>query len=101
MTIAQKFIEKLQHATGKKYLPKKFLWDYSRDAIKPTFQDFLDKFTDYCKNLPTKEQREAVSKLFWEQVKAIGGTPIIEDSLDSTLDCDAPFQPRSATVVIN
>lgn len=91
MTIAQKFIEKLQDATGKEPLPKKFLWDYSRDAITPTFQDFLNKFSDYCKDLPTKEQKDEISKLFWEQVKAIGGTPIIEDSPDSELNCSVYF----------
>ena len=91
MTIAQKFIERLQHATGKEPLPKKFLWDYSRDASTPTFQDFLDKFADYFKRLPTKEQKDGVYKIFWEQVKAIGGTPIIEDSLDSELECEVYF----------
>ncbi len=32
-----------------------------------------------------------MDKIFWEQVKAIGGTPIIEDSLDTGLECDVYF----------
>ena len=89
-TVAQDFIKKLQDATGKEPLPQKFWADY-REKNKPTFQDVLEKYADYCKSLPSPQQKKEMDKLFWEQIKAIGGTPIIEDSLSYKGECDVYF----------
>src|SRR3990167_3717329 len=76
MTIAQEFINKLQEATGKEPLPKKFWEDYSDHERSPTFQDVLSQYAEYCKTL-SQSQKDWFSKVFWDQVKAYG-TPIIE-----------------------
>ena len=76
MTIAQEFIKKLQEATGKEPLPKKFWEDYSDHERSPTFQDVLSQYAEYCKTL-SQSQKDWFSKVFWDQVKAYG-TPIIE-----------------------
>ena len=86
MTIAQDFIKKLQDATGKEPLPQKF----EGDSSCRSFGDFLKIYAGYYGALSTPQQKKAISELFWEQVKAIG-TPIIEDSLDSELECEVYF----------
>ncbi len=90
MTIAQDFIKKLQDTTGREPLSPKFWEDTSHLIGKPTFQDVLYKYAEYCRSL-SPPQKEEMDKIFWEQVKAIGGTPIIEDSLDSEVECDVYF----------
>ncbi|OGT47831.1 MAG: hypothetical protein A3E83_03135 [Gammaproteobacteria bacterium RIFCSPHIGHO2_12_FULL_41_20] len=89
MTIAQKFIKKLQDATGNESLPVQFWGDYSSHDGIPTFQDVLDKYAEYCRDL-SAPQKEAMSKIFWEQIKSIG-TPIIEDNLTSDNTCNVYF----------
>lgn len=90
MTIAQDFIKKLQDATGKEPLPQKFWADYSSDGPTPTFQAVLNKYAEYYNEL-SPPQKDEMDKLFWEQVKALGGTPIIEDSLSSLGECEVYF----------
>lgn len=90
MTIAQEFIKKLQDATGKESLPEKFWADFSSHTDMPAFQDVLDKYAEYYRGL-SSPQKEEMDKIFWEQVKAVGGTPIIDDSLDTELECGVYF----------
>jgi hypothetical protein len=81
MTIAHKFIKKLQNATGNEILPQKFWEDYLSNTSAPTFQDVLNKYADYCRNLPLEQQKE-MSNIFWKHVKDFG-TPIIEKTENS------------------
>lgn len=87
MTIAQDFIKRLQDATGKEPLPQKF----EGDSSCRSFGDFLKIYAEYYGALSTPQQKEEMDKIFWEQVKTIGGTPIIEDRLDSELECEVYF----------
>ena len=80
MPIAYDFIKKLQDATGKEPLTRKFWGDSSRHVGTPIFQDVLDKYAEYYTDLSAR-QKEEMSKVFWEQVKDLG-TPIIEEKLD-------------------
>lgn len=89
MKTAQEFIKKLQDATGNEALPKKFWEDYVSHAGIPTFQDVLDKYAEYYNSL-SPAQKKDISKIFWEQVKT-KGTPIIENHLDSNLECAIYF----------
>lgn len=88
-SLAEEFIQKLQDATGNETLPKKFLEDYGSHISTPTFQDVLNKYAEYCKTL-SFEQKEVISKVFWEQVKIIG-TPIIEDDFQNDNQCHVYF----------
>lgn len=83
------FVRGLQKATGKEPLPIKF-WDNYSEKNTYTFQNVLDKYAEYYKNLSLPQQQEAMSQLFWEQIKAIG-TPIIEERLDSNQECNVYF----------
>ncbi|MGQ3892356.1 alpha/beta hydrolase-fold protein [Legionella sp. CNM-4043-24] len=90
MTIAQEFIKKLQDATGREPLPEKFWADFSSHTGMPAFQDVLDKYAEYYRGL-SPPQKEEMDKIFWGQVKALGGTPIIEDGLNTELECEVYF----------
>src|SRR6185312_15452910 len=85
----QEFIKKLQDATGNETLPKKFWEDYDSDAGASTFQDVLNEYAKYYKNLSLTQQ-EYVSKIFWQQIQTFG-TPIIEARLGSDTECDVYF----------
>lgn len=89
VAIAEKFIKKLQDATGNKALPKKFWGELSSQSGTPTFKDVLDKYAKYYQALDTKEQRDQMSTIFWDTINALGGTPIIEANSDKT--CNVYF----------
>ena len=96
MTITQDFIKKLQDTTGKEPLFEKFWEDSSSHIGVPTFQDVMNKYAEYYSRL-SRSQKLEMSKVFWEQVKAIGGTPIIEDHFES--DCEVYFlMPKDQVV---
>lgn len=83
----QAFISGLQIATEQASLPK--FWEDYPEKNWHTFQDVLDEYAAYYNSLPPA-QKEAVSKLFWEQVKTIG-TPIIEDHVRADGKCEVYF----------
>ncbi len=89
MTIALDLVKKLQEVTGREPLPSKFWENFSNDVGIPTFQDVLDNYAKYYRNL-LPSQKEEMSKIFWEQIKAVG-TPIIEDHFGSESECDVYF----------
>ena len=90
MKITPNFIKKLQDVTGKEPFPQKFWEESSKPTTIATFQDVLDEYAKYYNRLEPSQQ-ETMDKIFWEQIKALGGTPIIEDRLDSELECEVYF----------
>ena len=69
MSASRKLIDALNIHSNKKF------WDDPPD--NPTFQEVLDRYEKYSADLE-RTDREALSKVFWAQIKEIR-TPIIED----------------------
>ncbi len=92
MPIAKDFIDKLQEATGAAPFVKKFWEDFSSASVIPTFQDVLNKYADYYSNSNLSDtQKTQLTDIFWNQIKAYGGTPIIENTLGSNDICNVYF----------
>lgn len=69
MSVSRKLIDELNQNTNPLF------WENPPD--KPTFEEVLEQYVNYSAKLESTK-REALSKVFWAQIKEIG-TPIIED----------------------
>jgi enterochelin esterase-like enzyme len=86
MSQTEAFVKGLQASIGKESFPT--FWGNYPEKDSHTFKEALDKYAEYYRDL-SSTQKDAISKVFWEQIKAIG-TPIIEDSLDAG-ECEVYF----------
>lgn len=86
--LSEVFIKNLQAATNNDLFPEKFWKDYS-DKDTHTFEDALNKYAEYY--LANPAQQKKLSAIFWDQIKSLGGTPIIEDNLTADNTCNIYF----------
>jgi hypothetical protein len=80
MSPAKELLQKLQDATHQRF------WEAAPDS--PTFKDVLVQYAIYHQKLNGNDLRVKLSKLFWDQIRAIG-TPIIEEKTNG--QCEVYF----------
>lgn len=90
MTIAKQFLHSLQRATDTKEFPKLSEPVLPEKTGQLTFQMVLDEYAKYYNSLKSTAKKEKLSRIFWQQIKALG-TPIIEDIPGNDSECSVYF----------